>query len=110
MSGACLLITGALLRLLVFPTGSFYSVLGGSVIAACSQAFIQNPVAKMATTWFGDTEVINSDVFDIFREGLLLRLEAWPCPLDVLLASYYPISFSTARKQTMINTSSICIS
>lgn len=47
------------MRMLVYPFESFYVVLGGMVIAALSQAFMQNPVAKMATTWFGDKEVID---------------------------------------------------
>jgi hypothetical protein len=38
-------------------TDNFYFVLAGQIIAAISQAFLQNPVAKMATTWFGDKEV-----------------------------------------------------
>jgi hypothetical protein len=42
---------------------NFYAVLIGSFISALSQAFLQNPVGKMATTWFGDKEVI----YEAFR-------------------------------------------
>ncbi len=51
------MIIGVWFRLFVCINGNFYFVLTGQIIAAISQAFIQNPVAKMATTWFGDKEV-----------------------------------------------------
>ena len=51
------MIIGVWFRLFVCINGDFYFVLAGQIIAAISQAFIQNPVAKMATTWFGDKEV-----------------------------------------------------
>jgi hypothetical protein len=41
----------------VLGVDTFNVVLGGSMVAALSQAFFQNPVAKMITTWFGDKEV-----------------------------------------------------
>ena len=49
--------TGAAFRLIVVATETFVFVLIGQVIAALAQAFLQNPVAKLATTWFGDKEV-----------------------------------------------------
>ena len=52
------MIIGVWFRLFVSINGNFYFVLAGQIIASISQAFIQNPVAKMATTWFGDKEVI----------------------------------------------------
>lgn len=51
------MVVGGWIRVLVVALDSFTIVLVGSVIAALAQAFIQNPVAKMATTWFGDKEV-----------------------------------------------------
>jgi hypothetical protein len=57
MVGGSILMTGAIFRLIVIPTQSFMFVLLGSMIAALGQAFLQNPVAKLATTWFGDKEV-----------------------------------------------------
>jgi len=54
--GSCLLLLGVWVRVLVLAFDSFYCVLGGSVIAALSQAFFQNPIAKLTTTWFGDKE------------------------------------------------------
>jgi FtsH-binding integral membrane protein len=42
--------------MLVCINNNFYFVLIGHIIASISQAFIQNPVAKMAITWFGDKE------------------------------------------------------
>jgi hypothetical protein len=54
------------------------------MMAALAQAFMQNPVAKMATTWFGDKEVISCTLIRlIFREVKPLLSEAWQCPLDV---------------------------
>ena len=57
MTGAIVLLIGVWARLLVFAYESFYMVLLGSIIASFSQAFMANPVAKMAMTWFGDKEV-----------------------------------------------------
>lgn len=52
------------MRLLVAAYESFYVVLFGSMIASFSQAFMANPVAKMATTWFGDKEVNLNNIND----------------------------------------------
>ncbi len=50
------MIIGTWFRMLVTINNNFYFVLIGHIIASISQAFIQNPVAKMAITWFGDKE------------------------------------------------------
>jgi FtsH-binding integral membrane protein len=54
--GGVFLIIGIWFRMLVCINNNFYFVLIGHIIASISQAFIQNPVAKMAITWFGDKE------------------------------------------------------
>lgn len=36
--------------------GSFWPVFFGHIISLSGQAFLKNPVSKLATNWFGDKE------------------------------------------------------
>lgn len=46
---------GSTLRL-VMLVGSFWPVFFGHIISLSGQAFLKNPVSKLATNWFGDKE------------------------------------------------------
>jgi len=46
---------GSSLRLLML-VGSFWPVFFGHIISLSGQAFLKNPVSKLATNWFGDKE------------------------------------------------------
>jgi sugar phosphate permease len=81
-TGAILLIIGTWIRLLVYPFGNFFFVLGGSVFASSAQAFMQNPVAKMATTWFGDKE-----------RGLATAFGSMAMPMGCLISFLLPNLF-----------------
>lgn len=73
---------GAWIRLLAVPLGTFYPILIGAVISAPAQAFMQNPVAKMAMTWFGDKE-----------RGIATAFGSMASPLGCLISFLLPNVF-----------------
>jgi MFS family permease len=53
--GSLIMIAGSALRFLsIF--GTLYIWFAGHILCACSQAFLKNPVSKLASNWFGDKE------------------------------------------------------
>jgi MFS family permease len=52
--GSIIMIAGSVLRFIQFF--DIYLWYFGHMICACSQAFLKNPVSKLASNWFGDKE------------------------------------------------------
>lgn len=55
MIGSLLMLFGSSIRLFAL-FGSFYPVFFGHILSLSGQAFLKNPVSKLATNWFGDKE------------------------------------------------------
>jgi sugar phosphate permease len=53
--GSLLMLTGSTVRLFAL-FGSFIPVFFGHILSLSGQAFLKNPVSKLATNWFGDNE------------------------------------------------------
>lgn len=67
--GAVMMLCGSIIRLSL-PYSTIWVWLAGHLICASSQAFLKNPVSKIATNWFGDKEVrIRCFTFDIERHS-----------------------------------------
>lgn len=66
---------GAWLRCLVTASGLFPIISIGTAVAAFGQVFFLNSSSKLATTWFGDKEVIRFASY-CHREGWLQHLAA----------------------------------
>lgn len=88
MFGGIIIMTGAAFRLIVVATETFIFVLIGQIIAALAQAFLQNPVAKLATTWFGDKE-----------RGTATAFGSMAMPVGCLVAFMLPNLFFDADKE-----------
>jgi sugar phosphate permease len=50
------MITGSAIRLMTSATGSIWWWYLGHIVCLSSQAYLKNPVTKLASNWFGDKE------------------------------------------------------
>ena len=85
--GAAFVVLGDIFRLLIGYTG-FYMVIVGQFIAAIGSPFLLNPIGKMATSWFGDKEVITGE-FYLNRKESPQPLGAWLARSELLQASFF---------------------
>lgn len=74
--GAVLMITGSAIRLMTSATGVIWWWYLGHIVCLSSQAYLKNPVTKLASNWFGDKE-----------RGLATAIGIVSGPLGILIST-----------------------
>lgn len=73
--GCIIMIVGSVIRLMTAIEGSIWWWYSGHILCVSSQAYLKNPVTKLASNWFGDKE-----------RGLATAIGLVSTPLGILIS------------------------